>query len=213
MEVNKSDWTLKSILKAKHGVTEKYIPNLDDLKKIVEAAKQGGYKVGLTQGVYDMFHVGHGRYLEEASTHADILIVGVDSDELTRSMKGPTRPFDTFEERIEILAMLSCVHVIVKRDVDQHMYDLIKLVKPDVLVMSQTTRTFGDEDKRVLNEYCGTIRHLEAKAATSTTAKLRRLKIEGITPFSIAVKQKVTEFAEDVISLVESSLKGETDGQ
>ena len=85
----------------------------------------------LTQGVYDMWHVGHGRYLAEASSFGDVLIVGVDSDELTRKMKGNGRPFDRFEERTEVLAMLSFVHVLTRRDVDQHMYDLIKLVKPD----------------------------------------------------------------------------------
>ena len=141
--------TLKNILQGK------YIPNFGDLSKIVSQLKEGGYTIALTQGVYDMFHVGHGRYLAEARSYGDVLIVGVDSDELTKSMKGPTRPFDVFEERIEILSMLASVSIITRRHTDQHKYDLIKLVQPDVLIMSKTTSSFTDEDKRELDRHCG----------------------------------------------------------
>ena len=72
---------------------DKYIPDFDDLVKIVRQLKEGGFKIALTRGVYDMFHVGHGRYLASARPHGDVLIVGVDSDELTRSMRGPQQTF------------------------------------------------------------------------------------------------------------------------
>ena len=170
--------TLKGILQGS-CLADKYVEDFTTLGKLVTQFKDGGFKIVLTQGVYDMFHVGHGRYLAEARSYGDVLIVGVDSDELTRQMKGPTRPFDVFDERIEILSMLSSVSIITCRNVDQHKYDLINLVQPHVLIMSQTTSSFTEEDKFALEKACGEIRHLEARAATSTSAKISRLMREG----------------------------------
>lgn len=201
--------TLKEILRGTSDVRTKYIPDWSDLEGHVKLLRQAGYTISMTQGVYDMFHVGHGRYLEAAKGCGDILIVGVDSDELTRSMKGPDRPFDNFEERIEVLAMLGFVDIITKRDVGEDKYDLIKLVRPDVLVMSQSTRSFGDEDIRALEGFCGEIKHLEAKAATSTTAKLRRLKIEGNKELFGVIDSKVKQFSADLIVIMQESMKGE----
>lgn len=173
---------------------DKYIPDFSDLLRIVNQFKEGGFKVVLTQGVWDMFHVGHGRYLAEARTHGDVLVVGVDSDELTREMKGKNRPFDVFDERIEVLSMLASVNIITKRDANQHKYDLIKLVRPHVLIMSQTTTSFNNEDKVALAEYCGEIKHLEAKAATSTTAKMLRLMTEGAQDLANRINRTVTDY-------------------
>jgi D-beta-D-heptose 7-phosphate kinase/D-beta-D-heptose 1-phosphate adenosyltransferase len=189
--------SLKTILEGTHGLDGKYIPNFEILRRQVELLKEGGYHIVLTQGVYDMFHVGHGRYLETASEFGDVLIVGVDSDELTRQMKGDDRPFDGFEERIELLAMLSFVNVITRRDVDQHYNDLIRLVRPDVLVMSKTTSTFTEERKKEIEEYCGRIEHLEPRAApetTSTTAKLRRMRVEGAKELGALLAQTVENY-------------------
>lgn len=184
---------LKEVLQGS-CLQDKYIPDFDDLAKIVKQLKEGGFTIALTQGVYDMFHVGHGRYLAEARTYGDVLIVGVDSDELTRSMKGPKRPFDVFEERIEILSMLASVSIIARRHTDQHKYDLIKLVSPNVLIMSKTTSSFTDEDKRELDQYCDTIEHLEAKAATSTTAKTLRLMTEGAEGLAKKIQDTVADY-------------------
>lgn len=185
--------TLKSVLSGR-SLQDKYIESFDDLKKMVAQLREGGFKIALTQGVFDMFHVGHGRYLAEGRTFGDVLIVGVDSDELTKKMKGPNRPFDIFEERIEILAMLDSVSIITRRHVDQDKYDLIKLVSPDVLIMSQTTSSFNDEDKKALEKYCGKIEHLEAKAATSTTAKTLRLMTEGAEELANEIQRTVTRY-------------------
>ena len=186
--------TLKNILQGNCCLQDKYTPSFEELAKIVRQLKEGGFKIALTQGVYDMFHVGHGRYLAEARSHGDVLVVGVDSDELTRSMKGHNRPFDVFEERIEILSMLASVSVITRRHTDQHKYDLIKLVRPDVLIMSKTTSSFTDGDKMELDQYCGRIEHLEAKAATTTTAKTLRLMTEGAEELAKRIQATVAEY-------------------
>jgi D-beta-D-heptose 7-phosphate kinase/D-beta-D-heptose 1-phosphate adenosyltransferase len=171
----KSSKIVKNILSGGIKLTDRFISDKADLSAVVKTLKQAGYRIVLTQGVYDMFHVGHKRYLESAKSHGDILIVGIDSDELTRKMKGPKRPFDKLEDRLEILAGLKVVDIVTVRHVDEPMYGLIKLVRPDVLVMSQTTSTFSDKDKKNLLPYCGTIQTLPAQASTTTTAKLQRM--------------------------------------
>jgi D-beta-D-heptose 7-phosphate kinase/D-beta-D-heptose 1-phosphate adenosyltransferase len=196
--------SIKAILQGGSGLDGKYIPDFDSLEAVVKLLRDSGYSIVLTMGVYDMFHVGHKRYLEAASKLGDVLIVGVDSDELTREMKGhidPNRPFDTFETRIEMLAALSFIKIVTRRHNDRHIDDLIKTVSPDVLVISKTTSTFTDEKVAEIGLFCKKIEHLDAQAdpnVTSTTAKLRRLKAEGgrelAERVTAAVKTVVADF-------------------
>lgn len=200
---------LKNILQADYRLEDKYVPDFDELACLVKQFKDGGFKISLTQGVFDMFHVGHGRYLAEARENGDVLIVGVDSDELTRQMKGPNRPFDDFDQRIEVLAMLAFVNIITKRDVGQDKYDLIKLVQPDVLIMSQTTRSFSEADIAELTPHCGVIKHLEAKAATTTTAKMRRLMEDGARELASQINDDLAQFTNRVGERVRTYLQGD----
>ncbi len=192
--------TVKSILEGGSGLDGKYIPDLGDLGRVVGQLRDSGFSVVLTQGVYDMFHVGHKRYLEAASKLGDVLIVGVDSDELTRATKGqidPTRPFDPFESRIELLGAMYFIKIITRRHTDHHTDDLIKLVRPEVLVVSKTTSSFTQEKIAELREFCGEIRHLEAQAdpnITSTTAKLRRLRSEGAKELAAIFQRVMDEY-------------------
>lgn len=176
---NNKSRIVKSIVGGGMGFGHRYIPNYKDLSIVLGTLKDAGYNIVLTQGVYDLFHVGHKRYLEDAKNEGDILVVGVDSDELTKSMKGPKRPFDNLESRVELLSGLRAVDIITIRNKNDHMYDLIKLVRPDTLIMSKTTSTFTKKDKENLEKYCGEIKILPARAATTTTAKLRILMIDG----------------------------------
>ncbi|MFY9493417.1 MAG: adenylyltransferase/cytidyltransferase family protein [Minisyncoccia bacterium] len=196
--------TVKSVLEAGFSLEGKYVPDYDRLGHLVKLLREGGYTIVLTQGVYDMYHIGHSRYLIKARSFGDVLIVGVDSDELTRQMKGEGRPFDSFEGRIELLAGFSFINILTRRDVGQHKYGLIRLVRPDVLVMSQTTSSFTPKDKAALEKHCGRIEHLEAQAppaSISTTAKIRRLQLEG-----------AQGLAERITEAVEAAVKGYLEG-
>lgn len=185
---------IKDIVNGVLGFKHRYIPNYADLLAIVRTLKIAGYRIVLTQGVYDLFHVGHKRFLEEAKNQGDILIVGVDTDKLTKKRKGPKRPFDKLQDRVEILSGLKAVDIITIRNDNDHMYKLIKLVRPDVLIMSQTTEDFTNQDKKNLLQYCGEIKVLPAKAATSTTAKLRRLMINGAEQLAQKINFVINEF-------------------
>ncbi len=185
---------IKHIVSGAIGFKERYVPDYSNLTAVVKTLKDAGYKIVLTQGVYDLFHVGHKRYLEEAKSHGDILIVGVDTDELTRKRKGPNRPFDKLKDRVEILSGLKSVDVLTVRNDNDHQYKLIKLIGPDVLIMSETTRDFNEEDRKNLLKYCGEVKVLPAKAAMTTTAKLRRLMTGGVEQLGDKIKMVINEF-------------------
>lgn len=185
---------VKNIVSGSIHFEDRYIPDRATLKNVIQVLKDAGYRIVLTQGVYDLFHVGHKRYLEHAKSHGDILIIGVDTDELTKMMKGPNRPFDTLNDRLEILASLRAVDIVTTRNHDEHMYDLIRLVKPDVLIMSQTTSTFTEKDRQNLIKYCGTIQMLPAQASTTTTAKLRRMMVDGAEQLATKVTDLINQF-------------------
>lgn len=79
-----------------------------DLVSRLEKIREGR-KVVFTNGVFDLLHVGHIRYLKEARALGDLLVVGVNTDESVRKLKGPTRPIQNENDRAEILAALEAV--------------------------------------------------------------------------------------------------------
>ena len=83
--MQKRSVTVKNILSSGSNLKDRFIPNLKELKRVTDNLKRMGYRIVLTQGVYDMLHEGHARYLEQALSYGDVLVVGVDSDELTGS--------------------------------------------------------------------------------------------------------------------------------
>ena len=92
-----------------------------------------GGRVVFTNGVFDLLHPGHVRYLQEARRLGDVLIVGVNSDRSVRAIKGPTRPLNPDRERAEVLLSLACVDAAVLFDEDTPLR-LIEAIQPDVLV-------------------------------------------------------------------------------
>jgi len=97
------------------------------------AAIRGKQKIVFTNGCFDWLHVGHIRYLQEAKSCGDILVVGVNTDESVRKLKGPTRPVQNESDRAEILAALSSVDYTVLFS-EETPLELIKVVRPDILV-------------------------------------------------------------------------------
>ncbi|MBX4195737.1 adenylyltransferase/cytidyltransferase family protein [Candidatus Parcubacteria bacterium] len=198
MKTTEKSQLVKNIVSGSLRFEDRYISDRSTLDSVVKTLKQSGYRIVLTQGVYDLFHVGHKRYLEAAKSHGDILIIGVDTDELTRKRKGPNRPFDWLNDRLEILASLRTVDIVTTRDHNEHIYDLIRTVKPDVLVMSQTTEDFKDKDRQNLLRYCGDIQILPAQASTTTTAKLRRMMVDGAEQLGIKITTLINDFLKGI---------------
>ena len=88
------------------------IKNLEQLENIVKLLKSEGKTVVTTNGCFDVLHVGHVRYLQEARNLGDVLIVGVNSDKSVVELKGPTRPIVPQQERLEMLTALGCVNYV-----------------------------------------------------------------------------------------------------
>ena len=106
---------------------------LDALVAEVEALRRTGKKIALANGVFDLLHVGHLRYLEGAKALADVLVVAVNSDASTRAYKGPGRPVVPADERVELLAALACTDFVLIFDAPD-VRAVIRALKPDIHV-------------------------------------------------------------------------------
>ena len=186
---------ISKILDKKTNFSERFIPDHAVLEKLVKDLKKKGLKVVLTQGVYDLIHEGHALYLEAGKAYGDVLIVGVDSDELTRLRKGPTRPIVPERERIQMLIHLRHVDIVTVRDAKHDFGELIRVVKPDVLVTSSSTEDFKkDLETGKYNTYCKKIVVLPPQATTTTTARVRNLSIEGAEKLTREINKLTQDF-------------------
>lgn len=177
--------SVKKILTNTVSLGDRYIPDYETLRKTLQVLRDAGNTISMTQGVYDLLHIGHARYLEQAKSFGDILVVAVDTDEYTRKRKqkaNERRPVVPFEERLELLANLRCVDVLTIRDLKEHEADpdfVIRVVNPDVLVVSRSTKDVGEAKYEELRALCGRLEILDPTADTSTTKVLRELLIDG----------------------------------
>ncbi len=104
-----------------------------ELLRIIKDLRAKGKRIVFTNGCFDLLHIGHIRYLEEAKALGDVLVVGVNSDSSVRKLKGPQRPILPEEERTEILSGLGCVDYITLFD-EIDPLKLITSLQPNVLV-------------------------------------------------------------------------------
>jgi rfaE bifunctional protein nucleotidyltransferase chain/domain len=107
--------------------------SLDAGATLAERLRSTGQRVVFTNGVFDLLHPGHVRYLQAARAEGDTLIVGVNSDRSVKAIKGPSRPITPENERAEILAALDCVTAAIVFDEDTPA-EIIRRLQPDVLV-------------------------------------------------------------------------------
>jgi D-glycero-beta-D-manno-heptose 1-phosphate adenylyltransferase len=109
------------------------ITTLDQLIPHRPAWSAAGLTLVFTNGVFDLLHLGHVRYLQEARALGDILVVGLNSDASVRRLKGPSRPLVPQAERAELLAALACVDYLVIYDTDTAEH-LVESLRPEVYV-------------------------------------------------------------------------------
>lgn len=189
---------LKNILNSGSHLEERFVPDYKELGEIVEQLRSMGYRIVLTEGVFDLIHEGHALYLEKGRSHGDILIVGVDSDELTKKRKGPDRPIVPQSERVKMLIHLRHVDIVTLREVGHGMGDLIQLVRPDVLIVSESTKDFPRAEMEKYKSVCGEVIILPPQATTSTTARIRNLTIEGANKLAAEITRLTSEFVEKI---------------
>lgn len=119
-----------------HGpldTTASRILTLDEASALAERLRASGRRVVFTNGVFDLLHTGHVRYLERARAEGDALVVAVNSDRSVRALKGPGRPVIPELERAELVAALASVDAVLVFDEDTP-DRVIRAIQPDVLV-------------------------------------------------------------------------------
>ena len=128
-----------------------------------------------TNGVFDLLHPGHVRYLQDARSLGDALIVGLNSDRSVRSNKGPERPITPENERAEILLALECVDAVAIFD-DDTPAGIIKRVQPDVLVKGADWGPDNIVGRDTVEDRGGRVVRMPLLKGYSTTELLRRVR-------------------------------------
>jgi rfaE bifunctional protein nucleotidyltransferase chain/domain len=149
--------------------------SIDEVARFAREIQECGGKVVFTNGVFDLLHPGHVRYLRDARQLGDALIVGVNSDRSVRTIKGPNRPITPDAERAEILLALECVDAVAIFDEDTPA-DIIKRVQPDVLVKGAD---WGPDDivgRETVEARGGRVVRMPLSEGYSTTDLLRRAR-------------------------------------
>ena len=140
------------------------------LQQRVEQYKKLGKKIVFTNGCFDLLHIGHLRYLEQASVLGDVLIVGINSDDSVKRLKGESRPINALSDRMELLAGLASVDLVIDFDEDTP-EGLICSIQPDILVKG------GDyQVEQIAGRDCASevvlIDFIEGKSSSSMVKKI-----------------------------------------
>lgn len=153
------------------------------LAQEVQHRQQAGERCVFTNGCFDLLHIGHVKYLQEARAAGDFLVLGLNSDESTRMLKGPSRPLVPELERAEILAALTCVDY-VTIFAEATASALVDLLKPDVYIKggdyagaqgSQIDTRRLPEAKHVF-AYGGNVQLISYLPGHSTTELIAKIK-------------------------------------
>ncbi len=185
---------------------EKIIKKAEQIVPIVEKLRRQGKKIVLTQGSFDLVHIGHCRYCAKAKEHGDVLIVGVDSDEKVRQRKGKDRPVVPQSERLEMMTYLEPVDYVVLKELADPKYNLTKLIRPDVLIAVESTYT--PEKIEQLEEFCGELIVLPYQATTSTSAKIRLVQIGAAKEITRSLSKRFVNVMEEMIEELKNGKDG-----
>ena len=153
---------------------EDKLKNADELAEIVARRQSRGEKIVLTNGVFDLLHVGHARYLAEARALGDALVVAVNSDESVRGFKDPLRPVVPQAERMELLASLACVDYVVPFGTRTPV-PLIEQVRPLIYAKGGDYTLDDLPEAPVVLGYGGSVQILSLVAGRSTTSLIARV--------------------------------------
>jgi D-beta-D-heptose 7-phosphate kinase/D-beta-D-heptose 1-phosphate adenosyltransferase len=134
-----------------------------------------GKRVVFTNGVFDILHPGHVRYLAEARRQGDALIVAVNSDRSVRANKGPTRPVNPEADRAEVITALAVVDAAVVFDEDTP-FDIISAIQPDVLVKGADWAHDNIVGRDIVEARGGVVIRVKVEEGHSTTGVISKLR-------------------------------------
>lgn len=158
-----------------HSSMKEKILSLEKLLGVRKGLRAAGQRLVFTNGVFDLLHVGHVRYLAEARSLGDALVVAINSDRTVRELKGAERPVTNESERAEILAALRSVSYVTIFD-DISPRSLIAQVLPDVLVKGGDWGLDEIHGREEVEAAGGTVAALPFVAGASTTGMIEKMK-------------------------------------
>ncbi|MBQ9312735.1 MAG: D-glycero-beta-D-manno-heptose 1-phosphate adenylyltransferase [Bacteroidales bacterium] len=148
-----------------------------DLIAVLENLKMKGKKIVFTNGCFDLLHKGHIDYLSKARELGDVLILGLNTDNSIKRIKGETRPIQDEDSRAFILASLVCVDYVVMFEEDTP-YNLINAIKPDVLVKGADYKKEDIVGGDIVEKNGGEVTTIEFLDGYSTTNIIKKIKAE-----------------------------------
>jgi D-beta-D-heptose 7-phosphate kinase/D-beta-D-heptose 1-phosphate adenosyltransferase len=149
-----------------------------DFLKIRERLKREGKKVVFTNGVFDIVHRGHVEYLTKAKALGEVLLVGMNTDDSVRRLKGPQRPIVSQDDRAFVLAALRVVDYVCLFDEDTP-YNLVKAVVPDVLVKGSDWAIDSIVGKDIVEAAGGKVQTIDYVPNRSTTNIIQKIANSG----------------------------------
>ena len=145
-----------------------------DLVQSLDGLRAEGAVIVLANGCFDLFHVGHLRYLEGACALGDVLVVAINSDRQTRELKGEGRPFTPENERAEIVAALKCVDFVTVFD-EPTVEELLLAIKPDFHAKGTDYTVDSVPEREIVRSYGGTVAIVGDPKDHSSTEIIERL--------------------------------------
>ena len=152
----------------------KYIKNLNEIIMISKDLRSSNQKIIFTNGCFDLLHVGHIKYLEQAKRFGDILIIGLNSDSSVKKLKGSDRPINSQDDRALLLAALESVDYVVIFD-DETPYNLINSIKPHTLVKGGDYEDRKVAGQEIVNEL-KIVKFIEGKSTTKIIQTIQNQK-------------------------------------
>lgn len=150
------------------------LKTLDELKSILYELKKDK-KIVFTNGCFDVLHAGHVKYLQEARNLGDVLVIGLNSDDSVKRLKGESRPVNSQTDRAMVLSALESVSYITIFTEDTP-YELIKELKPDVLVKGGDWKPEDIVGSDIVLQNNGEVRSLSFVEGKSSTEIINKLK-------------------------------------
>jgi D-beta-D-heptose 7-phosphate kinase/D-beta-D-heptose 1-phosphate adenosyltransferase len=161
-------------MRVQGGGTERVVSR-DAAVRLAEDLRAAGRIVVFTNGVFDLLHPGHVRYLQSARGLGDALIVGLNADASVRRNKGPSRPINSERERAELVAALACVDAVVLFD-DDTPAAIIRSIQPDVLVKGADWAADQIVGRDTVEARGGRVVRVEVEKGYSTTALVEKVR-------------------------------------
>lgn len=150
----------------------------DELIKLVAAERQSGKRIVFANGCFDVLHVGHVRYLEAAKALGDLLIVGVNSDEQARRLKGANRPLVPQDQRAEIISAIEAVDLVTVFS-EPTVNELLLALKPDIHAKGTDYTEESVPERDVVRSYGGRVAIVGDPKDHSSSEMIGKLSVSG----------------------------------